>query len=113
LGEILEFPSQQVQGLSFLENELKVLLAAKGADQELMEFAATTVREIYERYANAENYSFNLQLPEGMDQADAETLKDDIQQGVESIRAGNHAVIVRLIAELTMAEVRLFQAGRG
>ena len=112
MGEILEFPSRQVQGLSFLENELKVLLAAKGADPELMEFAATTVREIYERYANAENYAFSVQLPEGIDPSASESLKDAIEQGVESIRSENHAVIVRLIAELTMAEVRLFQASR-
>lgn len=112
MGDILEFPSREVQGLSYLESQLRDLLSAKGADEELMEFAAKTVRDIYERFASSENYSFSVQLPEGTPADDAEALRVAIQDGVEHIRSENHAIIVRLIAELAMAEVRLFQNSR-
>lgn len=112
MATVLEFPSQQVQGLSFLESQLRDLLGAKGADEELMAFAAKTVREIYERYATAENYSFSLELPGDISPGSSNQLKQDIQAGIEQIRGENHAIIVRLIAELALAEVRRFQLER-
>ena len=39
MGDILEFPSQQAQGLAFLERELESLLRSKGADEQLIAFA--------------------------------------------------------------------------
>ena len=33
MGDILEFPSQQAQGLAYLERQLREMLAARGADQ--------------------------------------------------------------------------------
>ena len=112
MTNILEFPSQRVQGLAFLDQQIRELLAARGADDELINFAADTVKRVYERSVGAENYSFSVALPEGVSEQDAETLRDAIRQGVEQIRDENHAVVVRLIAELVMAEVRMFQANR-
>ena len=112
MGSILEFPSQRAQGLAFLDQQIRQLLTERGADQELIDFAAKTTREVYERSIDAENYSFSVTLPEGIADADAEALRDSIREGVERIRDGNHAVVIRLIAELVMAEVRMFQANR-
>ncbi len=112
MANIIEFPSARIQGLSFLEEQLRDLLRSKGADEELMDYAARTVREIYEQSADAENYSFSVDLPETLDSAVAEALQAQLQEGVAGIRAANHAIIVRLIAELALARVQLFQAGR-
>lgn len=112
MARILEFPSQQVQGLAFLKDQIRDLLASKGADEELMNFAAATVGEIYQRHTQAENYGFTLTLPGSVDADAAALLQQDIEAGIQTIRAENHAVIVRLIAELTLAEVRSFQSER-
>lgn len=112
MATILEFPSRQMLGLSFLEDQIRELLAAKGADEELMEFAAVTVKDIYQRYATAENYSFSLELPGDISTASTEQLQRDVQAGIEQVRAENHAIIVRLIAELTLAQVTRFQLQR-
>lgn len=113
MAKILQFPSQQVQGLAFLEEQLKELLLARGADQELVDFAAVTVSDIYQRNAQAENYDFSLTLPAGIDESSAEQLREGVQAGIEGIREENHAIIVRLIAELVLAEVKIFQHQRG
>lgn len=112
MASIIEFPSQRAQGLAFLDQQIRRLLAERGADEELIDFAATTVKRVYERSIEAENYSFSVALPEGVSESDAEALRDSIREGVERIRDENHAVLIRLIAELVMAEVRMFQANR-
>ena len=40
MGEILEFPSQQAQGLAYLDRQLRQLLTAKGSDADTIDFAA-------------------------------------------------------------------------
>ena len=112
MTNILEFPSQRAQGLAFLDQQIRSLLQARGADEELVNFAADTVKRVYERSIEAEDYSFSVTLPEGVSDSDAEALRDSIKHGVERIRDENHAVVIRLIAELVMAEVRIFQASR-
>lgn len=112
MASIIEFPSQRAQGLAFLDKQIRRLLAERGADDELIDFAATTVKRVYERSVEAENYSFSVALPEGISDGDADALRDSIREGVERIRDENHAVLIRLIAELVMAEVRMFQANR-
>lgn len=112
MAQVLEFPSRQVQGLSYLESQLRELLKRKGADQALMDYAVTTVREIYQQHANAENYSFALELPQDTDEALAQLLQTRIADGIAGIRAENHVIIVRLIAELALAKVQLYQRDR-
>ena len=112
MASILEFPSQRAQGLAFLEQQVRQLLAERGADDELIDFAAETTRRVYERSIDAENYSFSVTLPDGISEDDAAALRGSIREGVERIRDENHAVVIRLIAELVMAEVRIFQANR-
>ena len=50
MGEILEFPSQQAQGLAYLDRQLRSMLDAKGADQALIDFAATQLTQIYAQF---------------------------------------------------------------
>ena len=112
MTNVLEFPSRRAQGLAFLDQQIRSLLEARGADEELITFAAETCKRVYERSIEAENYSFSVALPEGTSEESAEALRESITEGVEKIRSENHAVLVRLIAELVMAEVRMFQANR-
>jgi hypothetical protein len=112
VAQLLEFPSQRVQGLAFLEDQIRELLAARGADEELIDFAANTVRDVYQRNIEAENYSFSVELPPTISEQDAESLRGGIELGIKQIRDENHAIIVRLIAELVLAEVKLFQHRR-
>ncbi len=112
MANVIEFPSQRAQGLAFLDQQIRELLSARGADDELIDFAATTVKQVYERSVAAEDYSFQVSLPEGLSDDDAESLRGSIFEGVAKIRNENHAVVVRLIAELVLAEVRYFQARR-
>lgn len=112
MAKVIEFPSRKLRGLAFLERRIRELLAKRGADEELMEFAAATIRKIYERNAEAENYSFRLSLPDGLGEEETARLRRELETGIEQVRSENHAIIVRLIAELALAEVKIFQHER-
>ncbi len=112
VGEILEFPSQQAQGLAFLDQQLRVLLASRGADQQLIDFAVDQLTRIYGELSESEQYSFAVELPESISAPDRDSIYRQITGGLEGIRRENHALMVKLIAQLVLAEVRLFQHER-
>ena len=113
MGEILEFPSQQALGLAFLDQQLRALLATKGADEQLIDFAANQLTRIYADLSESEQYSFHVELPESIAHGDTGKLYQQINIGLEGIRKENHALMVKLIAQLVLAKVRLFQHERG
>ncbi|MFK8048736.1 MAG: hypothetical protein AB8B81_09900 [Halioglobus sp.] len=113
MGKVYEFPSQQVQGLGYLDKELRKLLESKGADQQLIDFAATQLTDIYAQLSESEQYIFSLTVPAGMSEEDREDLNQQINVGLEGIRQENHAMMVKLVAQLVLAEVRLYQHEHG
>ena len=112
MGDVLEFPSQQAQGLAFLDTQLRTMLRAKGADEQLVEFAAAQLTSIYADLSESEQYSFSVELPQSVSAADRDRLYAQVTAGLEGIRKENHALLVRLVARLLLAEVRLFQHDR-
>jgi len=112
MGELLEFPSKQAQGLAYLDRELRSLLAARGADERLIDFAVSQLTRTYAQLSESEQYSFSVELPDSIDARDKEALRLQITEGLEGIRRENHAMMVQLIARLVLAELRLFQHER-
>ena len=112
MAEILEFPSRQAQGLAFLERELRALLAARGADERLIDFAVGQLTGTYAKLSESEQYEFSIELPDTVSPAQRDALYRQINNGLEGIRRENHALMVELIARLVLAELRLFQHER-
>ncbi|MCB1677309.1 MAG: hypothetical protein KDI16_01340 [Halioglobus sp.] len=112
MGETLDFPTQRARGLAYLERQLRALLAAKGADAELIDFAVEQLTGTYARLRDAEQYSFSIELPAGIDPDERDRLHRQISAGLQSIRDENHALLVQLAARLVLAELRLFQHER-
>lgn len=112
MGDILEFPSQQTQGLAYLERELRDMLAARGADEPLIDFATGELSRIYKRICESEQYQFSIRLPDAVSSAERDMLQTQINTGLEGIRKENHSLTLELVAELLLAQVRLFQHER-
>ncbi|MDG1944981.1 MAG: hypothetical protein P8J17_12060 [Halioglobus sp.] len=112
MADILEFPSHQTQGLAFLDRQVRELLTTKGADDRLIDFAAQQLTEMYAQLSTAEQYSFSVELPAHLDDAEKNRLDHQINAGLEGIRQENHALLVNLVAQLVLAQVRLFQHER-
>lgn len=113
MADVLEFPSRETRGLAFLDRELRALLEARGADPRLVEFAANQLTRSYAELSAAEQYRFSIELPAGITEAERERLQEQVTEGLEGIRRDNHALMVKLVARLVLAEVRLFQHERG
>jgi hypothetical protein len=112
MGDILDFPSQHMQGMAFLERQLCELMTRKGADEHLIEFATDQLQRLYSRINTSEQYSFSVNLPDGLDIEEREALRAQINAGLEGIRKENHALLLEMVAQLVLAEVRLFQHER-
>ena len=112
MGDVLEFPSQQAQGLAYLERQLSQLLRSKGADEQLVAFAAAQLSDIYSRVSASEQYGFSVELPDGLSAAQRNALESGINAGLQSIHRANHTLLLELVAQLLLAEVRLFQQQR-
>ena len=112
MGKVLEFPSQQAQGLAYLDTQLRNLLASKGADQKLIDFAAKILTQTYAELSESEQYSFSIALPAGIDESDSAELNQQINTGLQGIRAESHALMVRLVAQLVLTKLQLFQRER-
>ena len=112
MGEILEFPSQQAQGLAFLERQLAALLESKGADEQLIAFAREELTRIYSRISESEQYPFRLQLPDHLSAQERDSMQRQVQEGLDGIRGENHRLLIELVAELLLTQVRLFQCER-
>lgn len=112
MADILEFPSKQAQGLAYLDRELRALLTERGADDRLIDFAVSQLTRTYAQLSESEQYSFSVELPAAMPTQERDSLYRQINIGLEGIRAENHSLMVKLIARLVLAEVRLFQHER-
>jgi hypothetical protein len=112
VGPVLEFPSQQAQGLAYLDKQLRQLLATKGADDELIDFAAKQLTKTYAALSESEQYQFSVQLPPDMNEADSAHLYSEIETGLRGIRTENHALMIELVAQLVLTKVQLFQHER-
>jgi hypothetical protein len=112
MGDVLDFPSQQAKGLAYLDRELRSLLDAKGADQQLIDFTAEQLTRIYADLSESEQYSFSIDLPDALSAEQRTTLQDQINSGLAGIRTENHALMLKLVARLVLAEVRAFQCER-
>lgn len=112
MGNILEFPSEQAKGLAFLDRQIRQLLTNKGADDELIDFAAGQLTRVYKRIKDSEQYCFGIRLPEGLSEQQRAALKIDIDAGLETIRKENHGLMIELVAQLVLAQVQIFQLQR-
>ncbi|CAA0122075.1 Uncharacterised protein [Halioglobus japonicus] len=112
MGDILEFPSQQAQGLAYLDRQLRVLLTAKGADEQLVDFAANQLTDMYAQLSESERYGFTVDLPAHLNEEERDSLYHQINAGLEGIRKENHALLVGMLAQLVLTQVRLFQHER-
>ena len=88
MGDILEFPSQQAQGLAYLERQLREMLAARGADQPLIDFASSELTQIYAQLSESEQYSFSVELPATLSQEEKDALATQI--GDADRRSGDY-----------------------
>ena len=112
MADVLEFPSPRAQGMAYLQRQLRELLSARGADEQLIEFATDQLTRLYDPVNASEQYSFSVRLPEHLDEGDKAALESQINDGLEGIRKVNHTLLLELMAQLVLTQVKLFQHER-
>ena len=112
MAELLEFPTREKQAFLFLQQELAGLLKAKGADDALIDYAITSLTDVYGELQRESDCHFEVRLPSQLSQDEALRLQQDVAAGVEQLRQEHHDLTLRLAARLVLTELRLFQHER-
>lgn len=112
VAELLEFPTREKQAFVFLQQELANLLKAKGADDALIDYAITSLTDVYSELQRESDCHFEVRLPSRLSQEEALTLQEDVAAGLEQLRQEHHDLTLRLAARLVLTELRLFQHER-
>ncbi len=113
MSNILHFPTPQAQGLAYLDRELRQILADRGADPGLTDYAAEQLTAIYAEHADEETATVSLRLPTDLNQEQVDLITGEVGQALDHMRAENHRVILRLIAELVLAQLRIYSHEQG
>ena len=94
------------------DSQLRALLCAKGADEQLIDYAADQLTSIYASLNQKEHYSFDIELPCDLSDSHRQAMEREISNGLEGIRQENHNLMLELVAQLVLTQVKLFQAQR-
>ena len=112
MAEILKFPTREKQAFDFLSEQLDQLLRQKGADDALIDYAVTSLTDVYRDLHADSKCHLEIRLPGQISSAEAEVLQGDIEAAIERLRREHHDLTLKLAARLVLTELRLFQHER-
>ena len=112
MAELLEFPTREKQAFLFLQQELARLLKAKGADDALIDYAITSLTDVYGELQRESDCHFEVRLPSRLSQEEALRLQQDVAAGVEQLRQehcskGMPDDLAQILALAGQADVRI------
>ena len=112
MSNILEFPSREKQAYAFLTENLAALLKDKGADETLIAHATALLLKVYGEAQDTKDFSFSVDLPDGLTPAQIAQLQQQIEAGADAQRKHHHSLMIRMAAQLLLTELKLFQHAR-
>lgn len=112
MSNILEFPSREKQAYAFLTDQLGSLLRDKGADDVLIAHATELLTQVYGDLQDESDFSFSVNLPNGLNFDDVTRLQEEIGSGIDALRQHHHSIMIRMAAQLLLSELALFQRSR-
>ena len=78
MAEILEFPTREKQAFAFLEEQLRQMLSARGADDRLIEHAIASLTDVYAELQRDSDCHFEVRLPKQLSREESLHLQEDI-----------------------------------
>ena len=112
MSNVFEFPSREKQAYAFLTENLAALLKDKGADETLVAHATALLLKVYRETQGSTEFSFSVDLPDGLTPEQIAQLRQQIEVGTDAQRKHHHALMIRMAAQLLLTELKLFQYGR-
>ena len=112
MAEILEFPTREAQAFSFLREPRDRLLRQKGAEDQLINYVVASLTDVNSKLQTDSACHFEARLPRHISGPEAETLRQDIAEGIVRLRRKHDDLTLKLAAQLVLAELRLFQHER-
>ena len=113
MADVLDFPSREAQAFAFLERQLAALLGSRGADQATINFAIEALKSAYREAEETTDFSFSIDLPSPITADQAEHLQRQISEGIDGLRSHYHGLVLKLTAQLMLAQLKLYQHERG
>ena len=112
MAEILEFPTREKQAFAFLEEQLRHMLSAKGADDRLIEHAIASLKDVYAELQRDSDCHFEVRLPEQLSREESLHLQEDIASGIAQLRKTHHNSTLKFAARWVLTDLKLSQHER-
>jgi len=110
MGDVIDMPSRAEQGMAYLETEIRKLMQAKGESEEAIQIALETLKDVYSRYQGIGALGFEVTLPDGLSDAQTDSIRSQIQTGIELLNDAHGHLLNRLAAELVLTKIKLHDA---
>lgn len=94
--------------MSFLEDEIRKLMAEKGESEEATRIALETLKDVYSRYCDIGKKSFSLQLPPSLSEEQVQAIQEQVLDGIHLLTEEHSHMLNRLAAELVLTKIQLF-----
>jgi len=109
MGKVIKFPSKEVQGMAFLEDGIRKIMAAKGESEEAISLTLDTLKEVYSKYADMGKQNFSVKLPPYLSEEHIEIISNQITEGVQMLNKEHAKIINKLASELVLTKVELLK----
>lgn len=107
MGKVIEFPSKAIQGMAFLEEGIRNIMASKGENEEAIALTLETLREVYRKYGDMGKQHFSLKLPPYISEEHIQLISQQITEGIQMLNKEHAKVINQLASELVLTKVEL------
>jgi hypothetical protein len=111
MGDVIKFPSNEQQGMVFLENGIRELLLSKGESEETINITLNILKDVFQQYGNIGLQHFQLKLPPYIKDEHIQLISDQVTEGVQLLNKEHAKVINKLASELVLTKLKLHQAG--
>ena len=109
MGNVIKFPSNEQQGMAFLENGIRELMLSKGESKETINITLNILKDVYKEYGNIVLQHFQLILPPYIKSEHIHLISEQGTEGIQLLNKEHTRVINKLASELVLTKLKLYQ----
>jgi len=110
MGDVIKFPSNAQQGMTFLEDGIRRLMLSKGENEESINITLNILKDVYQQYGDIGKQYFQLKLPPYIKDEHIQLISQQVTEGVQLLNKEHARVINKLASELVLTKLKLYQS---
>ncbi|MFT5717705.1 MAG: hypothetical protein ACI9T7_001903 [Oleiphilaceae bacterium] len=109
MGKVIKFPSNERQGMTFLEEGIRELMLSKGESEASINITLKILKDVYKEYGDIGKQHFELKLPSYIKEEHVQFISDQVTEGVKMLNKDHARVINKLASQLVLTKLALYR----